>query len=354
MGIGSVKIVIPAFEPDEKLLDLLSIIRRNQVEELDIILVDDGSGVDYSHIFTEATEKWNCYLVQHAENRGKGRAIKSAIDFVLERFPAALGIVTIDSDGQHTYEDTMKCLADFLVHPDSLVLGVRQFEENVPLRSKFGNLLTRDVLGAITGVAISDTQTGLRVIPMHWLPSLLDLDGERYEFEMNMLLKAQEDHMDIREVGIETIYIEENKSSHFHAIRDSIRVYSVFIKYIFSSVICFLIDIVAFTIVMMLLKSRSLESVAIASVTARAISSVTNYFFNHKLVFKKGTTASFVKYFLLVFVQISLSSLLVSWGLKLLVHLPSPLVKIIVDGGLFVLSYWVQKKLVFNGGRHDD
>lgn len=233
MMFQDVVIVIPAYEPDDRLLELLKNIRDKENQMFDIILVDDGSGADFAPLFAIAQSNYACHLQRHADNKGKGRALKTAISYILDNFPNAKGIVTIDSDGQHTYEDMMKCLAEFLQHPDRLVLGVRTFEKSVPLRSKFGNLLTRDVLGAMTGVNVSDTQTGLRVIPMSWLPKLLTVEGERYDFEMNMLLEAKEDNILIREVGIATIYLDENQSSHFDVIRDSIRIYKVFFKSFF-------------------------------------------------------------------------------------------------------------------------
>ena len=230
MMFQDVVIVIPAYEPDDRQQELLKNIRDKENQMFDIILVDDGSGANFAPLFAIAQINYACHLQRHADNKGKGRALKTAISYILDNFPNAKGIVTIDSDGQHTYEDMMKCLAEFLQHPDRLVLGVRTFEKSVPLRSKFGNLLTRDVLGAMTGVNVSDTQTGLRVIPMSWLPKLLTVEGERYEFEMNMLLEAKEDNILICEVGIATIYLDENQSSHFDVIRDSIRIYKVFFK----------------------------------------------------------------------------------------------------------------------------
>ena len=239
-------------------------------------------------------------------------------------------------------------------YPDSLVLGVRKFENSVPLRSRFGNVLTRDVLGAFTGMKVSDTQTGLRVLPASWLKEMLDVEGERYEFEMNMLLKAKEDAIPIREVGIATIYLDENQSSHFDVVRDSLRIYKVFFKYIFSSLFSFLVDIVAFTILISLFNGLSFSAVTLASVLARAISSVVNYFLNHKVVFKKGKASSAVKYFTLVVVQIMVSSFLVTIVGNALTAVPISIVKIVVDGVLFFVSYFIQKHLVFNGGENEE
>lgn len=353
MMYQDVVIVIPAYEPDRRLIALLQDIRARENDPFEIVLVDDGSGAEYEDLFAEAQHDYACHFQRHSENKGKGRALKTAISYVLENLPNAKGIVTIDSDGQHTYEDTLKCLDEFLKYPDSLVLGVRTFENAVPLRSKFGNLLTRDVLGAFTGMKVSDTQTGLRVIPMSWLPKLLTVDGERYEFEMNMLLAAKEDDIPIREVGIATIYLDENQSSHFDVIRDSIRIYKVFFKYIFSSLFSFLVDIVAFTILISLFSGLSFSAVTLASVLARAISSIVNFTLNHKLVFKQGQSSSAVKYFTLVVVQILLSSVLVTILGNVLSAIPISVVKILVDGMLFFVSYFVQKHLIFTGGKNE-
>lgn len=354
MMYQEVVIVIPAFEPDQRMLELLRDIRARENKPFEIVLIDDGSGPDYKALFEEAEEKYACHLLTHPENKGKGRALKTAISYILEKLPQAKGIVTIDSDGQHTYEDTLKCLDEFLRYPDSLVLGVRKFENSVPLRSRFGNVLTRDVLDAFTGMKVSDTQTGLRVLPASWLKEMLDVEGERYEFEMNMLLKAKEDAIPIREVGIATIYLDENQSSHFDVVRDSLRIYKVFFKYIFSSLFSFLVDIIAFTILISLLNGLSFSAVTLASVLARAISSVVNYFLNHKVVFKKGKASSAVKYFTLVVVQIMVSSFLVAIVGNALTAVPISIVKIVVDGMLFFVSYFVQKHLVFNGGENEE
>ncbi|WP_423215239.1 glycosyltransferase [Streptococcus equinus] len=354
MMYQDVVIVIPAFEPDQRMLELLRDIRARENKPFEIVLIDDGSGPDYKALFEEAEKKYACHLLTHSENKGKGRALKTAISYILEKLPQAKGIVTIDSDGQHTYEDTLKCLAEFLRYPDSLVLGVRKFENSVPLRSRFGNVLTRDVLGAFTGMKVSDTQTGLRVLPASWLKEMLDVEGERYEFEMNMLLKAKEDAIPIREVGIATIYLDENQSSHFDVVRDSLRIYKVFFKYIFSSLFSFLVDIVAFTILISLFNGLSFSAVTLASVLARAISSVVNYFLNHKVVFKKGKASSAVKYFTLVVVQIMVSSFLVTIVGNALTAVPISIVKIVVDGVLFFVSYFIQKHLVFNGGENEE
>ncbi|OIM74008.1 hypothetical protein ATX93_10620 [Oenococcus oeni] len=70
---------------------------------------------------------------------GKGAAIKTAIRYFLKEMPDKDGIVTIDSDGQHRFDDVVNCVNVFNGNPGSLVLGVRKFGKEVPFRSRFGN-----------------------------------------------------------------------------------------------------------------------------------------------------------------------------------------------------------------------
>lgn len=179
------------------------------------------------------------------------------------------------------------------------------------------------------------------------------MKGERYEFEMNMLLEAKENNIPICEVSIATIYLDENQSSHFDVIRDLIKIYKVFFKYIFSSLFFFLVDIVAFTILISLFNGLSFSAVTLASILARAISSVVNFTLNHKLGLKKGKSNSVINYFLLVVVQIILSSSLVTILGNALMMLAILVMKILVDGTLFFVSYFVQKHLIFSEGENE-
>ena len=130
--------------------------------------------------------------MHHAVNLGKGRALKTAFDFVLGKFQDSVGCITADSDGQHTPECIMACAEALLTHPDSLIMGCRCFDkENVPARSEFGNKCTRMVMKFLAGVSVSDTQTGLRGIPLSFMRELLTLKGERFEFETNMLMETK-------------------------------------------------------------------------------------------------------------------------------------------------------------------
>lgn len=342
----NIVIVIPSLEPNAKMLDLVSSIRhQNQIWP--IVIVDDGSGNDYDAVFEEAHEKHDCIVIRHAENKGKGAAIKAAIRYILSDLKNAQYMVTIDSDGQHTLEDMIKCVKAAEHHGNALVLGVRDFEKKMPLRSRFGNVLTRNILRVTTGINIKDTQTGLRVIPTHFMDKLLEVPGDRFEYETNMLLETKRSNWEIHSQAISTIYIEDNASSHFRVIADSIAIYAVFIKYFLSSAASFLVDIGAYAILMGLLNDADLHAIALSSISARGISSLFNYFVNRKVVFSNNSNNSFPKYFALVSIQIMVSAYLVFFGHLLFPIVDTVLLKIMVDGLLFFFSYSIQKNYIF-------
>ena len=206
-------VVIPAYKPDESLLDLLRALRERTFIDC-LVVVDDGSGPEYAPIFAQAAQL--CTLKRHAQNRGKGAAIRTGLKTL-----SGYNVVTADCDGQHTPSDIEKIARAI---DGALVMGVRRKRE-MPLRSKMGNTLTCLTFALVTHRWISDTQTGLRGIPQSYVGVCQDLEGDRYEYEMNMLLDACHRGLPIREVEIETVYIDNNRGSHFHTLRDGKRVY---------------------------------------------------------------------------------------------------------------------------------
>lgn len=345
-----IPVVVPAYEPDEKLVALVEELKQSGFTK--VIVVDDGSeGEQYRALF-EKVEQLGCVVLHHAVNQGKGRALKTAFHHCLYHDPDALGCVTIDSDGQHTVKDTTACMEALQAHPDSLILGVRDFNKaGIPARSSFGNKTTSRVMKLLTGLSISDTQTGLRAIPAAFMKQLLGEKGERFEFETNMLLAAKESKRTIVEVPIETIYLEENKTSHFNPIVDSIRIYSIFLKFILSSFSSSIVDLVLFSVFLYVLGDFSLGSfsgIMLATVLARVLSAVYNFMVNYKVVFKssKNAKTAVVKYALLAFCIMMASAFFVD-RLYAILLIPEVLVKIFVDVLLFLVSFMVQREFVY-------
>ena len=352
-----IAIIIPAYEPDERLVHLL--LELDAKEMGPVILVNDGSvGADYDSIFEESKriiEKRGGCLLEHDINRGKGRALKTAFSYILNKRDDIVAAVTADSDGQHSSSCIQKVMDAIQENEDALVLGVRKFDlDGIPWKSRCGNTITVKVFKYVTGESVSDTQTGLRGIPRGYMQDLLDLKGERFEFEMRMLVDVVGKRK-IIEVPIETIYdSKDNHQTHFDPFKDSARIYKVlgekFLTFVISSLSSSVIDIVIFGICCFLLKaSMPVVYVAISTAIARIISATYNYLINYKIVFKskENISMSAIKYILLAIIQMSCSALLVTLLVTIFPIGLEVIFKIIVDVLLFFISYKIQQKLVF-------
>ena len=222
--------LIPAFKPDRLLLDLVRDLRDGGFRS--VIVVDDGSPPESAPVFDEIAAIPGCTLLRHEVNRGKGRAIKTGLAFFLERYPDADGIVTVDADGQHRAKDVVRVAESYLADSDALVIGSRKFARKSPWRSRLGNRITRQVFRWVAGVRLADTQSGLRCFSRTVAPRLLALAGERYEYEMNVLVACPKLSVPLREVGIETVYLDGNRSSHFKPIIDSVKIYFLLLRFV--------------------------------------------------------------------------------------------------------------------------
>lgn len=350
-----IAIIIPSLSPDEKLLGLLKKLREcPQIGT--IIVVNDGSTEEYDTYFEQAVSQYSCVLLRHAVNLGKGRALKTAFNYLLgqDRFA---GAITVDSDGQHTVPDILKIRKAMEQNPGALILGCRKFRSNtgadIPWKSMAGNRITCQVMKLLCGIHISDTQTGLRGISRDFMRILMNVKGERFEYETNMLLQAKEHEIPFMEVPIETIYLEENKSSHFNPVRDSIQIYALFGRFLFASLSSFVIDIALFALFVSWLRPVApLQYILFATAGARVVSSLYNYMVNKKATFKSDSShaKSLPRYYILCVMQMLLSAALVIL-LSGSLHLNESAAKVAVDAVLFLVSYQIQREWVFKRKR---
>lgn len=216
-------ILIPAYEPDDKLIQLLKVIDNKYTT----IIVDDGSGDGYKKIFKEA--KKYAHVITYEVNMGKGYALKSGIKYIDENYHNYV-IVTMDCDMQHDINDAIKLCNYASKHADTLVLGKRTWDKTMPVRSRIGNSITRFVFKMNTGLKIYDTQTGLRAFSNQLTDYMLKNTGNRYEYEMNVLLNLKKNKIRYHEIVIKTIYINKNATSHFNAFKDSYLIYKEILK----------------------------------------------------------------------------------------------------------------------------
>lgn len=356
MNKDKVVLLIPALNPDEKLIKLVNELKAEEFKN--IFIVNDGSKTECNGFFEEL-KSMDCKVFVHYKNYGKGRALKNAFNQLYSVFPDFEVVVTLDADGQHCVKDIIKIAEKTMEQKDCLILGSREFGKDVPFRSKFGNILTRNVMKVLCGIKVRDTQTGLRGFSKELLVNFLDTPGERYEYEMNVLLATKEKDIKIVECPIQTIYIDDNSSSHFNPIKDSIRIYSLFFKYIVAALMSFVVDIALFALFVKIFKGVTYAGyIFIATVLARAISSFVNYLVNKNTVFKnksnnkKEFAKTLMGYYVLVLINVAISSVCVNFIAKSLCW-NETLVKFLVDMVLFICNYVIQREFIFKNKRNN-
>lgn len=334
------KIIIPSYEPDNKLVKVVKELKE-KVPYGEILVVNDGSSAQYDGYFNQVSDL-GAIVLSHSHNKGKGAALKTAFSYLMKQSRVDDIIVTIDSDGQHLVSDMVKVVDAVNREDNVLVLGARAFVGRVPFRSRFGNTVTAGLFRLVTGQTITDTQTGLRAFSSKLLPWLLNVEGDRFEYEFNMLLKAKEGDVVLKEVPIETVYIEENRSSHFRPIADSIRIYTPFLKFLGIALTAAFVDITLLFIMMLWTKNLLLSIIV-----ARILSALTQFYLNANHVFQR-TSNSFrrlTRYGLLAIVLLICNYVLiqglVSIGIGLIIA------KIVTEVFLFILSYRMQQTVVF-------
>ena len=325
-------VVIPAYKPDEKLTKLVENLSENH---LNIIVVKDGA-CDYD--FSKLN---NIVLLEHQTNMGKGAALKTAFKY-LKSQQANGTVVTSDADGQHLVKDILKLIKFSEQNKDKLILGVRDLKRGIPIKSLLGNTITRMVFYSSSSKYIKDTQTGLRAFNTSNLDKMIEIEGDRYEYEMNMLYEF--DSESIMQVPIETIYIENNETSHFNALKDSAKIYKSILKFSTSSYLSFLVDY--FTFILLFYK-LDVQSLVLSNIIARVVSSTFNFYVNNKYVFKNKDKIlkKYIKYVTLVVFILALNTVVLknlqALGIRVFVA------KIITEALMFIVSYNIQKRIIF-------
>ncbi|MBQ7002148.1 MAG: bifunctional glycosyltransferase family 2/GtrA family protein [Oscillospiraceae bacterium] len=355
--LSKISVVLPSLDPDEKLIAVVDGLLEYGFT--DIILVNDGSKQENLHYFTDlAAQHPEIHLLHHEVNKGKGAALKNAFRWFLANRPDGYGVVTVDGDNQHHPADTRAC-CEHMLKTGHTVLGCRDFNQaDVPARSSFGNKTTSAIFKIFVGMTISDTQTGLRAIPRGVLKELVEVYGDRFEYETNMLLAFKTKGIDFDEVKIRTVYIEENKSSHFRVIHDSWRIYKLilahFFRYTLSSLTSAVVDTGAYSLLSALLPLSGFALTAAAGVIARVISSLLNFFMNQRLVFQTNvdTKKAMVRYYMLALPQMA-AQVLLTQGVYALFGIPDSanllrtVIYAIVMTVLYFMSYMIQQRWVF-------
>ena len=342
-SLATLAVLIPAWQPETRLIEL--VVELHTLGIGVIAIVDDGSRPECQPVFAEAAALARVELLHHAVNLGKGRALKTGLNYLLTAYPQLTGVVTADADGQHTAQDIERVARALLASGQRPVLGSRRFEQAVPLRSRIGNVLTRQIFGFLTGTSLSDTQTGLRGLPFAILPQLLPLEGERYEYEMTVLAHLCRSGQSPLEVPIATVYIENNRGSHFNPVWDSMRIYFVLLRFYASSVLAAGVDLAGFSLCFLLTQDLLL------SVAVGRLSSLINFAVNRRFVFHSRAS---VRRALWRYYVLAAAIAAVSYGLILTLQTYARwnvfVAKIAVDMLLSLVSFSAQRTFVFRRG----
>ena len=361
-ALSDAVILIPSLEPDERLPAYIQKLADSGFGH--IVVVDDGSSESYQEIFRRIGDiDPRVQVLHHDVNHGKGVALKTGYKWIQEHLPEISGVITADADGQHTVPDCVHLAEELEKGTRALYLGSRDFSlPNVPPKSRTGNRFTSVLFFLLYGKWLQDTQTGLRAFRKEDLQFMIDVEGERFEYEMNVLIACARNDLPMIPITIETVYENENKGTHYHPFRDSMRIFKViirgFVKFMGASLLCFLVDQGIFNLMNLAVfgngAAKEPKLILISTAVARVISATLNFILNKNFVFRlKGHTGGALwKYIVLAVALIVLSA----GGVSLLgaIGMSSTVAKLIVDFLLYFLSYRVQQKWVFGGNEGKD
>ena len=335
-------VLVPAYQPDARLAALVTDIRR-RLPGAQVLVVDDGSGPAYEEVFAAAGDA-GAVITGYSVNAGKGAALRTGLARAADLWPHA-DVVCADADGQHTPAD-IAAVAHRVRETGHMTLGVRAFTGPVPLRSRLGNRATALLFRGATGWRLRDTQTGLRGYPAGGLDWLLEVPGNRYEYELSALLRARELGMAVEEVEIATVYEPGNASSHFRPLQDSARIYAPLLRFMGASLASFGIDWLGVMVIFAMT-----GSLLAAVVGARLVSGTANFFMNRRVFrARRGTVVCTAVRYAVLAVSLLAASYLVLKALTA-VGIPLGIAKVLGDGAIYVASYVAQRRLVFKERR---
>ncbi len=349
-----IAILIPSYNPDDRLYGMVRALSEREASP--ILVVNDGSHPAYDKLFAEVETVPNCILLLHETNKGKGAALKTAMAHCLEAYPDLRGVVTVDGDGHHRPEDVVAC-AQKLKTSGQVILGQRRRgDKTLSKRGRFGNRLTSLALNFVCDFDIPDPLSGLRGIPIRYLPAFLETKGDAYDFETNMILDLKRKNIPFRTFTILGEYFADGSKSHYRPFRDSVKITAELLrffgqqfKYLGSSFGCYLVEYLLFGLLLGYLPGLG---VRLSNYICRLLSGTANFLVNKTLVFgvKKNNALTIVKYIAVVLLVMLVSTqliVIVNWIFHTEENTVAKFVKMPVDVVMFFAGYLLQKKWVF-------
>jgi hypothetical protein len=335
--------IIPAYNPDEMLLEVVNNIQKESNNK--IFVINDGSNENSKYIFEQLKDSKNIYLIEHAINMGKGAALKTIFNHILVNFPNIVGAVTLDSDGQHSVLDSIRVLEELKSNNNAFVLGYRIFSKDIPLKSYVGNNISRFIYKLILSRSFKDTQTGLRGLSKDFMKKCLAIKSNRFEFETEQLALStnQNNDVNIVEIAIETIYIENNKATSFRPLVDSFKIYFVLFRYGFSSILTAITDFIVFLTVFQLG-----GSIFLSNMLARTASISVQFTLLNKFVFHtKAKWKNFILFIIYVYIM-GIFSILAQIQAVEVLNISEISSKLMIEAILFFINFAFLRLYIFS------
>lgn len=385
----NITVIIPSYNPDVKLTMFVDELIMSGFS--DIVIVDDGSDFSDRKVMTAfeyVESKEECTLLHHDKNMGKGMALKTGFKYCMAKRTSDTLVVTADDDGQYTAEQIIECLEYYDNYLDEvraetleqgenassvdminssrdidimenrpILLAPRDFRDtNYAARKRMLNHVSGFVMKYLCSVKVKDVQTGLRFIPYEHMDKLIKVEGDGFDYEINMLVEMKYEkinHIE-KQILIEPV---AKQYAAYNPLRDIVKFLGVMVKYAVSSLSATVIDLIAFYVLMLVCGSESMgmdESVSllVATIVSRIISATFNCVVNRRTVFKSDMPLKgvIVKFYIFTMFRAVLSYgavyglayLLGSYGANLTV-----VIKLVVDLILFFVGYDIQKKWIF-------
>ena len=324
--------LIPVYQPSELFHELVDSLKNNG----EVVIVDDGTSAELKPRLSQVSGK----ILVHLSNEGKGAALKTGFAYLLT-LPDFEGVVTVDADGQHSISDCKNMMKMGSESSISAIIGIRNFRGKIPLRSKVGNLVSKYVFGLFVDLPLPDTQCGLRFFSADCVKQLTKVPGSRYDFETACLIEIKKKFIEFEMMPVETLYLDENKSSHFRPFRDSCLIYKQIFEFKVVGIICYLLEILLFILF------QSFSTPSISYFLSRASSACLNFFLSSKVFNRSSSLSSthVLRYGALVGFNILVGSSV----LRLVQddNTSSLVPKLLLDIVLFGFNFFVSKKLVF-------
>lgn len=213
-------VIIPALNPLNSLIDYVKNIQKFDIEG--VIIINDGSDEKYQVVFDELRKLDDCIVLDHEQNKGKGRALKTGFQYVIKNLTHVKSVLTVGAHGQHKLDDVQQILHNATIFSDGIILGVRNFHsKDVPLSSSIGNRAASMLFSLLFHKRLLDTQTGLRYITKQQLYWLVKVPGESFSYDTNMLVEAIKRNIPIYEIPIGHIKLKKNSIMFYDEIANT-------------------------------------------------------------------------------------------------------------------------------------